>query len=994
MVKLLFENWREYISEQRELIQEFKESDKEAILADGDRYTISYEVELLSEDAGDGGYRDPDLPSLEDYARQQGVDHHHFQTDVAERTELETFYEGFLELHDEDHNGIIDLHVSEDVLAVPPGNQNELLDRQIVKFEIAIRLKGMGGAHLYKIAMEDISEDGSVAANEFVALLLSSPKVAKELADHVHSKTTQLGLDLDPEDDEEIDKVIHTISGGLDNVGLFKKYVFDLDGTDAGFPENSHYSGTLISLEDFFGALMMETEFSNVLDEVDTFLDKKFMGESSYPMIDTVTSLGYELGKDATTRSGHDAPRQSIWNDEGTPSEHLVAMAVGTQKAADEFIEAQADEEYEEFESNPVEWFNEIYGEEHLLQSYESYYDARPPDYYDDYGYGEGSWTFDEDVMNSLLFEHLPNFMRKYSGDIKLEEDASLAGEPHVEFSMDYPAYITGLEAGLEYLETFFTDFENQTNFSMDGRTGMHTNVGILDEEGDAIGDYNLMKALLFLNHQFATKGFESRAHSRWAGDVKGAAIDKIADLFNDEISREEVRGGWQEGGALYSFVKKDFDKIERALSSVVASAASYAGSKSIGFNVNYIGSRKYVEFRYPGHSTLNFDNVKDATLYYAHIIKLATNPEYKRDEYLKKLVGFVNNLKYVERSKVNNIEQIKALKAGTLLSQPYGQTETQMQKLYLYLTSETEREMGRNPDLGRGSELIQMKDLDQEFFIYKGLKRKNKTVVLERIAVRGDTEDRKYVAEIVEKPMVLFEKQLKRGNIRPIDVAQSGTRFWKQTNALIKLVFGVFEVLRKNPIKDNDIRQHEIESQDIWNLRDRINSIKLNIKRNYTWNMTDEDRELLKKYEDKKLPYSVPSDEQQELRQMLRRLRVEEEEAPVKPPSERGGIWDLVRPSTRAQPDEERHVQSRERPRLPPISRPTGPIPYEMGYEAAANEGEEESLKIMKQQRKFATDGAITVPESHGGPWSGTVEEFERFWKLGAQRGAASREG
>jgi len=387
---------------------------------------------------------------------------------------------------------------------------------------------------------------------------------------------------------------------------------------------------------------------------------------------------------------------------------------------------------------------------------------------------------------------------------------------------------------------------------------------------------------------------------------------------------------------------------------------------------------------------------MRDATLYYAHIVKLATNPEYKKDEYLKKLVGFVNNLKHVERTKVTNIDQIKTLKKGALLSQPYGQTSTRLERLYIYLTSEAEREVGRSERAhrqGAGGGLIKIRDLDQDFFIYKGINSKSKSVVLERMVVRGGS----YVTETVEKPMVIFEKQLKRGNIKTIDPAAYGGRFSKETDMLVKLIVGIFETLREGGgIPQDHVESYFDESGPTEDLRNRIYRIRYDLEQGWDHRVSTEDMDLHKRYQDRSLPYSAPSDEQQELRQILRRFRVEEEEAPESAPperggapSERGGIWDLVRPSARArpQPDEERHIQSRESPRLAPISGASGPLPYEMGYELAEEEGEEESLKTMKRQRKFAKDGVITISKSYGGPWSGTVEEFERFWKLGASR-------
>ena len=48
-MKLILENWREYLKE--DLLTEFDKTDKETLMAEQDRFTISYEIELESRDA-------------------------------------------------------------------------------------------------------------------------------------------------------------------------------------------------------------------------------------------------------------------------------------------------------------------------------------------------------------------------------------------------------------------------------------------------------------------------------------------------------------------------------------------------------------------------------------------------------------------------------------------------------------------------------------------------------------------------------------------------------------------------------------------------------------------------------------------------------------------------------------------------------------------------------------------------------------------------------
>ncbi len=52
-MKLILESWRQYLKE--ELLTEFDRADRNAVMADADRFTVSYEIELESDqNLGDG----------------------------------------------------------------------------------------------------------------------------------------------------------------------------------------------------------------------------------------------------------------------------------------------------------------------------------------------------------------------------------------------------------------------------------------------------------------------------------------------------------------------------------------------------------------------------------------------------------------------------------------------------------------------------------------------------------------------------------------------------------------------------------------------------------------------------------------------------------------------------------------------------------------------------------------------------------------------------
>jgi hypothetical protein len=47
-MKLLFENWREHLKEG--LLTEFDKADRNSVMADADRFTVSYEIELETDE--------------------------------------------------------------------------------------------------------------------------------------------------------------------------------------------------------------------------------------------------------------------------------------------------------------------------------------------------------------------------------------------------------------------------------------------------------------------------------------------------------------------------------------------------------------------------------------------------------------------------------------------------------------------------------------------------------------------------------------------------------------------------------------------------------------------------------------------------------------------------------------------------------------------------------------------------------------------------------
>jgi hypothetical protein len=324
-----------------------------------------------------------------------------------------------------------------------------------------------------------------------------------------------------------------------------------------------------------------------------------------------------------------------------------TAIEEKVEEKAEEFNEAPADY-MEEWGYEEYQYFNEdVWREEWEMENRRTRNDE---------------YTCDEESLYEAMEEYFPNFMEKYSPNLKFEEDVSLSCG--IEFSSDNPPYITGLDAALEYLNDFFEEYNKQSFFRFDDTTGLHTNIGMVTEDGEEVDKYNFFKALMFLNHTFATAGvgFPSREFSRWTGDLKGPALQNIANYIKDYSG--QGRSAESKKDFMLDYLKDNFEELEDLLNASITRTANSIGPKSLGFNIVYTPSRNYIEFRYPGKTDPTPETMKKALEYYAFIIKAATDPKFKRKEYIKDLIGFINSIEG-EKPPGSKINFIKKLQKG-----------------------------------------------------------------------------------------------------------------------------------------------------------------------------------------------------------------------------------------------------------------------------------------------------------------------------------------
>ena len=685
-MKILIRNpQKKRLTENKQLLSEFTSADKQSVLDHGDRFTVSYEIELESQeggDSGDGGsasYEEARLNLARNFFNSHGNNSsyddtaNYFSNDVGER-EAEDMWNSFN----------VDFSDVDDLMTWFLDESSAGDDDQNYKYYMLIEAAVSRNPKEMKELVSFIAD-------------VTDPKTA--LNSKFHKFMAENCADLGSIQLETFEKMAKT---------LFRKHILNIDEDG-----NLLYPEVPCDIETLFEVMGEEDLFTELTDLGEVEWDgAAFHG---YGSIYDLTSIGTAFHK-------------------GSPI--LKELVDLIKKTAETYIEENASEMLSDFQSNPIGYLDDI-GYDWDTLNEEDYYD------YDNNG-----------DFESLLWEHLPNFMRKWHSSLKFEPDGSL--DNGIEFSMDNPPFMTGLEEAFEFLEDFYEDYERQDNFEMNSSTGLHTNVGMLDAEGERKDNYNLVKALLYTNHKFATKGMgmSDRQFNRWVGDIKTKARAEIGDTVNKRVQGEKLEYPTLEPTEL-------MNQLESDLTHAILGAAR-SNPKTTGFNIGYINTRGYVEFRYPGGEEATLENMKNATLYYAHIVKTALDPNYRRKDYIKKLIGFVNTIASEEVHKVQGLEEVKSLRKGAVLAKSYYSSGYDMMQYYRYLIP---KEVRDTMELAHGS------IRGVEHYFYNGIDAKERVARLSTVKLEtGEVHS-------FTLPLEQLERALQAGTYRVLSRSAKGTR-------------------------------------------------------------------------------------------------------------------------------------------------------------------------------------------------------------------------
>ncbi|HAW79798.1 MAG TPA: hypothetical protein DCX27_08835, partial [Balneola sp.] len=615
--------WSQYLEENQEVLNEFNRKDEEAVMADEENFTVAFEIELESE-----GYDEDDMYEAEQEARQEAA---------------RNYFENTSGYDPEDafREDVYDQMTPEQIGMEEPDDGAEMIEwyydntstnpSQLEIIHIALAYQGESEA-------EDVFDEAiDKVLNEpmpFLKMIYGDSTRIAELQELLGWSDDQMTMGFEVEGGKQYPEPIEKI--GASRAAMLKiidYYLINLRSLSGrGRPGDIFpTSKKPVDMEKFVNTFSSQNQqwFAEQAHEaLDSDID------------DIKASYGYQ--EIQTIVDEINSSNIKYW------SQKIMARYRNeVEEKADEAVQ----DKYEHFTDDPIRWLEEM--------GYEEYQWFDEDEFRDNYTGGGSGYGCDVYSLEQAMEDHFPNFMSKYQDTLDFAEDVSLTNAAGrvcgIEFKQDNPPYMSGLNAAIEYLTDFFDEYDNQSVLRMTEKTGLHTNIGY-SQDGELAEEYNLFKALMFLNHTYATKGvgFPSRERSGWTGDLKKPAlhnIEKFAEQLPDDSSHEDVL---TKKSLMKKYLSREFDELSGILSNQVAQQARRMGSKSIGFNVNYTANLNYIEFRYPGKEDATLETMTKALKYYAFIVKAAADPKFKQREYVKDLVGFLNNLKGEPESVAN----------------------------------------------------------------------------------------------------------------------------------------------------------------------------------------------------------------------------------------------------------------------------------------------------------------------------------------------------
>ena len=627
--------WNQFLKErEQQVLQEFNAKDEKDVMSDESRFSVSFEGELETEGSGDGEGGFP-YGGVGEARREAAAGYLGYDVEEYFReTEEETDVDQIMSDNPSDADGMYDWYYEE---------ISELYSNDIDLIRMSIAISNDESEEEIKKEFEKaIASASQEDAKKFLKLIILEPDRYSAMQDLLGWTNKQMSLAFEVEGGKEYPIGIEKLS---ENPKIIRKlishFVINLEELNSQeLLSGVKVQAMTVGLKNFLFTFTGDDDlYDKIIEKSDEYMQDA--------MDDFTGRYGTTVG-DVINMNIMKSQFESLW---------VYKIIEKYRMAVDDKFEEYIEERTTEFENDPAQYLEDM--------GIEDYFDE---DEWMDSQYGHGGGDCSTDSLTDELRNNFPDFMNKWEDQLDFKEDGSL--DCGIEFAMQNPPYMTGLSTAIEFIEDFFEEYDEQSVFSFTDKTGLHINVGYLDENGTPYDGYNLFKGLTFINQSYATKGvgFPEREHSEWAGDLKKPALKNIAAFLQSLPEDSEKDDVMTKKEIMKLYFTKNFDELSNILSARVSDTARSIGTKGLGFNVNYSKSRKYIEFRYPGKTDTNLESVKKALMYYSFVVKSMADPEFKKKSYVKDLIGFVNKLQG-EKVGISKMSFHKEIKKGQILA-------------------------------------------------------------------------------------------------------------------------------------------------------------------------------------------------------------------------------------------------------------------------------------------------------------------------------------
>lgn len=237
----------------------------------------------------------------------------------------------------------------------------------------------------------------------------------------------------------------------------------------------------------------------------------------------------------------------------------------------------------------------------------------------------ETGFSFAESTAERYFADIIKNY------NLEIVSDGSLSNG----IEMKPKTYIKGIINYLQFIEDFYKLFNDPScPFFFDYSTGLHVNIGY--EKGEVI-EWNLLKLFLFLGestNNFYSPGFaynfnRDRYGGRYAKPWKKKMFERLIRILKNF---PDVSG--PDNNYYINTVETHFN-IE-----AINSADHY-----LSLDLQKLTGLNYIEFRYLGDD-ISKETLIQMSMYYAYLIRLASDLAYKQNEYIIKYAKFAERAK------------------------------------------------------------------------------------------------------------------------------------------------------------------------------------------------------------------------------------------------------------------------------------------------------------------------------------------------------------